>query len=128
MKVVITEEQFNRVILKEDTGLEKIVDQLIKETTIDNPAPYFWLLVIPFKTYDGLLGDTMINLQVHPTEPHLSRWGYLPKESFYDICKEIYGLTQEECEYVFGRYNERMIRKVKDYFERVEWRDTGMVN
>jgi len=108
--------------------LDKIVNQLIKETTIDNPVPYFWLLVIPFKTYKGLLGDTMINVQVHPTEPHLSHWGYSNKESFYDICKEIYGLTDEECDYVFAKYNERMTTNVKEYFDTHDWKETGMVN
>jgi len=78
--------------------LDKIVNQLIKETTIDNPVPYFWLLVIP------------------------------NKESFYDICKEIYGLTDEECDYVFAKYNERMTTNVKEYFDTHDWKETGMVN
>ena len=120
-----------RKILKEqvNTGyLDNLVNQIVKETVLENPYPFLWLLTLPFKTYGGVFGEVMINQPIYPNEPYISPiWPYAPKNAFYEMCKEIFGITEEEFNYVFEQYIEKMTPIVKDYFHTSNWRETGMV-
>jgi len=84
----------------EDNALNKIVDQLVSETIID---------------YENTEIDApFISLSfLSPALSHLSLRSPL-STNFFINCRDIYGLTEEETEYVWDKYKKIIKNKIKN--------------
>mgnify|MGYP003649639069 FL=1 len=76
--------------------LHKVIDQIITETIIDYDRK---VIETPFRSYSFVVFFTPI---------------YLLLSLFSDHCKNVYGLNEEEINYVWNEYKEIIISKIKN--------------
>jgi hypothetical protein len=77
--------------------LNKVVDQLVSETEID---------------YENTEIDAPF-ISLSFLSPSLTS-SYLPHPYFFKYCRDIYGLTEEEAEYVWKQYRNIIINKINN--------------
>jgi hypothetical protein len=83
--------------------LNKVLDQLVSETRVDYKKgviyfPFFSMVIAHFK---------MVFIEPSPQRP-LTFLQY-----FYDHCKDIYGLNEQETDYIWVEYISIIKNKVK---------------
>ena len=78
--------------------LDKVLDQLVGETTIDHDKVRIKFPSLPFFYYPFLTLST----------PHYQAIFNI----FYDHCENVYGLNIEEIEYVWNEYREIVKDKI----------------
>lgn len=104
--------------------LDKVVDQLVNETRIGSNGAYTFLpfLLSPLPFLFPSLSSSFFLLpspvtpnnssSLHPLRIPFSRHPYsLP---FYKHCRDVYGLTEEEVDYVWDEYRRSIIKKMTD--------------
>ena len=79
--------------------LNKVLDQLVRETEIDNNRG---VIESPFFSF----------IWVHNFLNHFS--SSLPLSSFIDHCRDVYGLNVQEIKYVWKEYRETIIDKIEN--------------
>ena len=79
--------------------LDKVLEHMVKGTKIDYKGE---TMVFPFTTNSTLFSTT---------SPHVLSFLLSP---FTDYCKNIYGLTDDEVDYVYLRYMKIIKDKIKD--------------
>jgi len=86
--------------------LNKVVDQLVSETTID--TGYGGHTLDDYRIYGPFVGDDYrwlpYNYMMNPTISDL--------QSFEKHCKGVYGLNKEESEYVWGEWRKIIKDKI----------------
>ncbi len=97
---------------KHNRYLDKVVEFLIRDTTIDYdreeitypfPALYFYPPQVPFpEFFFDTSSETFISFDVSPFI------------DLYLYCNNTYGLTEEETEYVWERYKAIIIDKIEN--------------
>ena len=85
--------------------LHKVLDQLVYETRIDYDrkvieTPSLLLSFLSFSTFNPLRRFRLFSL--------------LPPSLFSIHCKEVYGLNDDEIEYVWKEYRETIIDKINN--------------
>jgi hypothetical protein len=109
--------------------LDKVVDQLVNETRIGSNGAYTFLpfLLSPLLSCSLSVPSSFLFLpspvtphttpscplsSLHPLRIPFSRHPYsLP---FYKHCRDVYGLTEEEVDYVWDEYRRSIIKKMTD--------------
>ena len=86
--------------------LNKVLDQLVRETEIDKnrgviESPFFSLILV----------SSFLHLPSFRSSLLLPSFTFL---SFSDHCKDVYGLNDDEIEYVWKEYRETIIDKIKN--------------
>ena len=77
--------------------LNKVIDQLVRETEIDYDRG---VIESPFLFY--LFPSFLLLISYHPLS------------SFSDHCKDVYGLNDDEIEYVWKEYVQTIIDKINN--------------
>ena len=81
--------------------LNKVIDQLVRETEIDNNR--------------GVIESSFFSfIWVHNFLNHISSSSLFFLPSFVDHCRDVYGLNIQETEYVWKEYRETIIDKIKN--------------
>ena len=89
--------------------LNKVVDQIMSETTIDyEEEKVYTPFSVPLSSYSSLL----FNLPRHEGD----RWVYLSNDFpiFVWHCKNVYGLNKSEIDYVWKEYKEIIKDKIEN--------------
>ena len=86
--------------------LNKVLDQLVRETEIDKnrgviESPFFSLILV----------SSFLHLPSFRSSLLLPSFTFL---SFSDHCKDVYGLNDDEIEYVWKEYRETIIDKINN--------------
>ena len=81
--------------------LNKVLDQLVRETEIDNNRG---VIESPFFSF----------IWVHNFLNHISSSSLFFLPSFVDHCRDVYGLNIQETEYVWKEYRETIIDKINN--------------
>ena len=86
--------------------LNKVIDQLVSETRIDYDrrvieSPFFSLILV----------SSFLHLPSFRSSLLLPSFTFL---SFSDHCKDVYGLNDDEIEYVWKEYRETIIDKINN--------------
>ena len=86
--------------------LNKVIDQLVRETEIDKnrgviESPFFSLILV----------SSFLHLPSFRSSLLLPSFTFL---SFSDHCKDVYGLNDDEIEYVWKEYRETIIDKINN--------------
>ena len=81
--------------------LNKVIDQLVRETEIDNNR--------------GVIESSFFSfIWVHNFLNHISSSSLFFLPSFVDHCRDVYGLNIQETEYVWKEYRETIIDKINN--------------
>lgn len=81
--------------------LDKVLDQIVRETRIDYDKEEIQFPFLTFLTSFQLLFSSYSPFPSHPFP-------------FSEYCKNIYGLTEEEMEYVWDKYIKSIIDKIEN--------------
>ncbi len=91
--------------------LHRVINQIVSETEIDYVKKRMYF---PFSTSHSLLSTSLPTLMFL----HLSSTNYnirsLPPFPFSKHCKDIYGLNEQEIEYVWRVYSDDIRYKIKE--------------
>jgi hypothetical protein len=95
---------------REDNYLDKVVNQLVDETTVNNDHRRIYFNFLPRTPVLHDLGPSIHTIPF-PPPPNL----LLPMNHSYFIkhCKKIYGLTENEIIYVWDKYKSIIINKMR---------------
>jgi len=83
--------------------LDKVVDQIVSETKIDyrGKGKIFTPFSLPFFVFV-------------PLNPSFSSLSSSYRSNFFNHCRDVYGLNEEETEYVWNEYKDIIIDKIKN--------------
>ncbi len=82
--------------------LDKVVDQIVSETEIDyDKEEVYFLLFIPFSVFSLY---SSFDLRLSPSRSRV----------FSKHCKDVYGLNEQEIEYVWRVYSDDIRYKIKN--------------
>mgnify|MGYP003657768742 FL=1 len=83
--------------------LDKVVDQIVSETMIDyrGKGKIFTPFSLPFYLF-------------LPFYPSFSSISSSYRSNFFNHCKEVYGLNEQEIEYVWEEYKQIIIDKINN--------------
>lgn len=88
--------------------LDKVVDQIMSETRIDyDKERVYTPFSPPLSSYSRLI-YLIKTTSFHPPPTPLTPQFFVP--SFPHHCKEVYGLNDEEIEYVWRKYLKELIK------------------
>ena len=79
--------------------LNKVIDQLVRETEIDNNRGVIESPFFSFIWVHNFLNHNMKAIQLH---------------SLVDHCRDVYGLNVQEIKYVWKEYRETIIDKINN--------------
>jgi len=113
---IIIDKIFQSTPLNESTGdkkyLDKVVDQLVNETRIESNGVYtpFFISPISLSLYIPISPLPLPSPFFPPFSSSSSSF-FLP---FYKHCRDVYGLNEEEVDYVWKQYKSIIEDKIKN--------------
>jgi hypothetical protein len=88
--------------------IDKVIDHLVKGTKIDydNDKIHY-----PFPTLSSSFYSFLLHIQTTPSSSSLSSVRF---RSFTEYCKNTFGLTKDEMEYVWYQYGKILLNKIEN--------------